>query len=125
MDGTSLVPYITGESNDPIYPFLVTEECTRIMNWGLRTDRYKFILARNRGYRKGPMRELYDLESDPDEMNNIAEARPDVAKEMEHTLEGWIARMMEKNGLTEDPLVANGLTLGADWRNWVKEHGYW
>lgn len=125
MEGTSLVPYLTGGRDEPIYPYLVTEECTRQMKWGLRKDGYKFILARQEDYQRNPMRELYDLSADPDEFNNIAEERPDLAREMEETLEGWIARLMEKNGLTEDPLVANGVPIGMSWLDWVKKHGYW
>ena len=125
MEGKSLVPCLKGELDEPIYPYLVTEECTRMIKWGLRTDKYKYILARERDYRNGPMRELYDLASDPHEMKNIAEERPDTARNLEDTLEGWISGMMKKNGLSEDPLVANGLTLGADWFKWVKRHGYW
>ncbi|MEA3344681.1 MAG: sulfatase [Chloroflexota bacterium] len=125
MEGESLVPYLNGERDEPLYPFLVTEECTRMMKWGLRTDRYKYILAREQDYLRGPMQELYDLQSDPHEMKDVAEEYPDVARELEDTLEGWIAEMMGKNGLTKDPLVANGLTLGTHWVEWVKEHGYW
>jgi arylsulfatase len=124
MEGTALTPYLSGERDDPIYPFLVTEECTRMMKWGLRTDQHKYILAREQDYLGGPMRELYDLQSDPSEMANLAEACPDLAAELEHTLEGWIAHMMEKNGLTADPLVAHGLTLGAGWVEWAGTHGY-
>ncbi len=32
--------------------------------------------------------------------------------------------MMQKNGLDEDPLVAQGITLGKDWRNWAREKGH-
>ena len=125
MEGQSLVPYLNGKLNEPIYPFLVTEECSRMMKWGLRTDEYKYILAREQDYRGRPMRELYDLKQDPHEMKNIAQERPEVASDLEDTLEGWISDMMKKNGLTTDPLVANGLTLGAAWVQWVKKHGYW
>ena len=125
MEGRSLVPYLRGELDEPIYPFLVTEECTRMMKWGLRTERYKYILAREEDYLRKPMRELYDLDSDPHEMTNLAGEFPDMAKELEDTLEKWIAVAMEKNGLTEDPLVSNGLTLGTQWTEWVKKHGYW
>ena len=56
---------------------------------------------------------------------SVTEEHPDIAEWLEDTLERWIAEMVEKNGLSEDPLVANGLTLGAHWIEWVKEHGYW
>ena len=56
---------------------------------------------------------------------SVTEEHPDIAKGLEDTLERWIAEMVEKNGLSEDPLVANDLMLGAYWVEWVKEHGYW
>lgn len=125
VEGHSLLPYLRGEFDEPLYPFLVAEECTRMMKWAIRTDAHKFILARQRDYRHGPMRELYDLKADPHEMNNIVEQEPEIARELEGMLEVWIAAMMRKTGLKVDPLVANGLTLGADWEKWVMEHGYW
>ena len=125
MEGHNLLPYLTGDADEPLYPFLVAEECTRMMKWAIRTNEYKFILSRERDYRNGPLRELYDLRADPDELVNLCEQRSDVAAHWERVLTDWIATMMRKNGLTEDPLVANGLTLAADWFKWVKEHGYW
>ena len=32
---------------------------------GIRTDQHSYIVAREQDYLKGPMRELYDLKSDP------------------------------------------------------------
>jgi len=39
------------------------------------------------------------------------------------SLPKWKRR--EKNGLTEDPLVANGLSVGTGWLRWVRERGCW
>ena len=40
--------------------------------------------------RDGVWRELYDLKRDPGEKNNIIEAEPDIARELEGELDGWI-----------------------------------
>jgi arylsulfatase A-like enzyme len=77
---------------------------------------HKFILAREEDFYHTRMRELYDLRSDPDELNNIADEEPDAARDLDARLEGWIAEMMSRNGLTEDPLVAHGITLGKAWK---------
>lgn len=45
--------------------------------WGCRVDKYKYIL--NRRYNT---EELYNLETDPDEKNNIAETNPDICKKL-------------------------------------------
>jgi arylsulfatase A-like enzyme len=125
MEGTSLVPYLKGERDEPIYSFLVTEECTRMKKWALRTDIYKFILAREQDYLGNPTRELYDLQEDPDEMNNIYEEHRDVGDELEQVLESWIQDMMVRNGLTVDPLIATELTLGKEWVKRAGEQIYW
>ncbi|HIC88341.1 MAG TPA: DUF4976 domain-containing protein [Anaerolineae bacterium] len=125
MEGHSLVPYLTGERNEPIYDRLITQECTWQAAWAIRTDEYKLILYREPGLHGEPMRELYDLRADPGERQNLAGQLPDVEAKLEAELEGWIQRMMAKNNLDQDPLVAQGITLGKEWKDWVKEKGYW
>jgi hypothetical protein len=63
------------------------------------------------------MRELYDLEADSDELHNIVDEAPHLATQLEQQLEAWIADQMKRNGLTEDPLVAHGLSLGKQWQD--------
>lgn len=116
MEGVSLAPLLRGADASPPHEFVVCQECTWQMKWALRTPRHKFILAREPDFYGTPMRELYDLERDPRELANIADAEPELAGRLEATLESWIADMMRKNGLTEDPLVKHGLTLGQGWK---------
>lgn len=117
MDGVSLAPYLRGERSDPVHGFIVSEECTWQMKWSLRTDTHKFILAREEDFYHTPMRELYDLRADPTELCNIAEEETATAAAMERTLEDWIAEHMRRKGLTVDPLVACGITLGKAWKD--------
>ncbi len=116
LEGTSLVPWMRGETDEPVREFVVSEECTWQMKWSLRTDAHKFILAREEDFYGTPMRELYDLRKDPNEMRNIAEDDPATAERLEARLEAWIAEMMARNGLLEDPLRAHGITLGRAWK---------
>ena len=95
---------------------VVSEECTWQMKWSIRTLTHKFILAREADFYGTPMRELYDLRTDPDELRNVAEEDPETARALEERLEAWIAGKMQQKGLTEDPLVAHGLTLGKAWK---------
>jgi arylsulfatase A-like enzyme len=127
IEGTSLLPLITGDSDAPLYDRLITQECSWQAKWALRTDEYKFILSRDQGrdLHGMPPRELYHLPTDPGELQNVADREPKVAAKMESELEEWISRMMQKNGLAQDPLVAQGITLGKPWRQWVKEREYW
>jgi arylsulfatase A-like enzyme len=112
MEGTCLTPLLSGETNAPVRDFIVCEECTWQMKWAIRTLTHKFILAREPDVYGRPMRELYDLRHDPDELDNIAERDPERAGALERQLEGWIAEKMKINGLTEDPLISHGLSLG-------------
>jgi arylsulfatase A-like enzyme len=54
------------------------------------TDRYK--LVRYRGYEKYPdAYEMYDLSDDPEELNNIYQARPEVARDLSAIMaEQWV-----------------------------------
>jgi hypothetical protein len=112
MEGISLAPRLRGETNAPTRPHVVCEECTWQMKWALRTSTHKFILARQPDVYGTPARELYDLVADPQELHNIASGQPALARALEDTLEQWIHAKMAQNELTEDPLVAHGLTLG-------------
>ncbi|RKY04890.1 sulfatase [Candidatus Poribacteria bacterium] len=125
MEGKSLLPYLRGESDEPIYSRIITQECTWQAKWAIRTDEYKLIAAREPDLHNMPMRELYHLKTDPEELNNIYLERWEVAEKLEAELEGWIKRMMEKNGLSQDPLVEQGITLGRRWHRWVEEKRYW
>jgi len=116
IEGVSLAPLARGESAGPLRDFVVSEECTWQVKWSIRTQDHKCILAREEDFYHTPMRELYDLRDDPDELRNIAEEAPETAGDLEQRLEAWIAEMMARNGLTEDPLVTHGLTLGRAWK---------
>ncbi len=112
MEGVSLVPWMDGTAAGPVREFIVCEECTWQMKWALRTPEHKFILARQPDVYGTPMRELYDLRADPDELDNLAERLPELATRMEALLEDWIAEKAAMRGLPGDPLPAHGLTLG-------------
>ncbi len=118
MEGANWVEALrSGEpSKGPQREFLTTQECTWQMKWGLRTKDRKFILARETDFYGTPMRELYDLEADPQELHNIADARPEEVRTLEARLEGWITEKMAQNGLAQDPLMAHGITLGQRWK---------
>ncbi|HPO13665.1 MAG TPA: sulfatase [Candidatus Hydrogenedentes bacterium] len=114
MEGKSLVPWLRGDRQDAVRESIVCQECTWQMKWALRTPEYKFILARQPDVYGTPLRELYDLRSDPRELVNMVERCPEIARTMEQQLEEWIEEKMRRNGLTKDPLLAHGLTLGKE-----------
>lgn len=81
--GVSLWPLI--KEGKPVvgrntgYAYLETLYSKTFMNWselrGMRTDRWKFILA--------PRPELYDLETDPAEKENVVERNPAQADQLQ------------------------------------------
>jgi arylsulfatase A-like enzyme len=111
VEGESMWRLMTGEERAGGRDRVVSLECTWQAKWSLRTDRYKFILARIPDMYGNPSRELYDLQSDPGEQHNRALEQPDVAAAMEDELEGWIADRLKAQGATEDPLLKHGISL--------------
>ena len=117
MEGQSLVPLLERKSDHRLHETVVSAESTWQVKWSLRTDRYKFILAREPDWYGNPMRELYDIQSDAHELYNLAETEGAVAAEMECDLENWIAERLKITGKTVDPLIEQGVSLGKRWKN--------
>lgn len=111
MDGTSFWPLLTGGTSSGGHDDVVSAECTWQAKWSLRDDQRKLIVSRDGGLHGGPRLELYDLERDPSEENNLAEVDVDTTREMEARLEGWIAKRLEELGRDEDPLMEQGISL--------------
>ena len=108
LDGKSFLPQLTGKEEPSGYDRVVGLESTWQSKYYLRTDRYKFILARYPDLLGNPDRELFDLQADPGEDHNIAPDEPQIAAEMEKELEAFVAEKMEAAGRTEDPVVKEG-----------------
>jgi len=79
LGGQSLVPLLEGEI-DEIRDYAVGGHHNR--EWYLRTERWTYLFPLDEG--KEP--ELYDREKDPDEKENLIEARPELAKNLELSL---------------------------------------
>ncbi len=126
MEGKSAAAHIKGESEEALSSTLYTQECTYQAKWGIRTSQYKLILSRGEDDIHGlPPVELYDLEKDPDEQENIADKRRELAEELKGKLENWIEIMAQKNNLREDPLKKRVPPLAKNWKRFVSKYGYW
>jgi arylsulfatase A-like enzyme len=103
MDGQSLVPLLEGGDTGSHQEFFLSE-CTWMRKQGWRTSRYKLIQALEPDLYGLPTWELYDLDEDPGELDNIADDRPDLVDSLRKDMDGWKARRMAESG-NPDPLA--------------------
>jgi arylsulfatase A-like enzyme len=87
VHGRSLIPLIQGEPLPEVAAHIaaVGESLQGAKNWrvGIRTSEWKYVFApQNLAIRE----ELYRLQSDPDELRNLAKKRPQVAQELRNKL---------------------------------------
>lgn len=107
MEGVSLLPCVYG-LRDGNYDEVYLSEATWQVKRGLRTARWKFIDSIEQDPHGGPMQELYDLQSDPDEQHNLIDQQPDVARELKQKLDAWVAKRLQETGRSVDPLREQG-----------------
>lgn len=102
LDGRSLLPLIKGQTSkgyDEVYSSIGFVTCKRTI---VTTDKMKLIKTIESGlWPETPPVELYNLNEDPDEVNNLA----NKDKNMRHKLEFRMSKWVEKNlGKKPDPL---------------------
>lgn len=100
IDGKSLWPLIRGEK-ERNYDKIFLSECAWQAARGIRTESYKYIETYDSGPYTRPPRELYDLEKDPAEEQNIIEQHPELAQEFHMTLKQWVKDTLAKR---KDPM---------------------
>ena len=84
MAGESLLPLLRNDE-PPAFDAVVTEKEVRgesALRFGFRTERWKFLYDG-----KTDRTLLYDLDDDPGETENVADANPDVVEEFERQLD--------------------------------------
>ena len=98
VEGTSVLPLIRGSSMPESIAFIenaVRRNPTRPgHSIGLRTSKWKYYRSLDDSTKDIS---LYDLENDPNEINNIHESYPDIVKNLEKILSD-----MRKNAITLD-----------------------
>ena len=93
IDGKSLLPLLKGEVlRDEIFMEQVTQKR------GVRTKKWKFIHDIMRG-----TFELYDLEKDPLETENLIETEKDKAEELQEKMNRWVRENIERG--CKDPII--------------------
>ena len=107
LEGKSLVPCIEGE-RDGNYSELFLSEATWEVKRAYRDEKWKFIQAYEPDPHGRPMQELFDLEADPTEQNNIAEQNPEIVKLLGAKLEAWVEQRLQQTGREQDPIIEQG-----------------
>jgi len=140
IDGISLLPFIDGkksEENRPLFFYWTRHSPELYSNIALQKGRYK--LVGNADYNSSPDKfELFDIEQDPFERNNIVKDHPDRAAEMKieldltfRELEGS-GNLVEKprivvGSVHENPVILNRNDADGQWGIWEQEEifGLW
>lgn len=140
LDGKSFAPLLKGENvnvRDEFFCELTWHDKYHPMR-GIRTNRYKYVKnfedgpqiympvdihkslsgpdVREQYYVPNELEELYDLEEDPLERNNVID-HPDyreVAQELREKVSGWMAS-------TNDPLLSGEKIPGIESKKWAEE----
>ena len=102
-EGKSLIPCAKGKRAGN-YKEVFFSEATWEVKRGYTDGKWKYINSIEQDYHGRPMRELFDLENDPDEQNNIAEANPKVVKKLQKKLDDWVAKRLKETKTKKDPL---------------------
>jgi arylsulfatase A-like enzyme len=108
MEGLSLLPTAVG-LRDANYDTLYLSEATWELKRGVRTARWKFIQSLEPDRHGRPLQELFDLEADPAEQDNVVDQHPDVRRDLEDRLHAWVQRRLDETGRTTDPLREQGI----------------
>ena len=109
MQGRNLLPHFAaGRIPDAAGIYLT--ECTWMRKRGWRTPRWKLIRALEPDFYGKPSVELYDLEQDPDEQENLAPTQPEVVAQLTAAMEAHVARRLAETGLP-DPSIAQAEML--------------
>ncbi len=106
FDGRSLMSLARGEEASFESEFYISE-CTWMRKHGWRTPGWKLMIALEPDFHFKPEIELYNLVEDPEENNNLAEARPDVVANLRARMEAFIAKREAETGLT-NPMLTQG-----------------
>lgn len=88
FQGRSLLPLARGETEEG-YEFIFSNQGLWQAKRVISDGRWKLIKAIDNGFWPAPALELYDLENDPGELNNLAESELRKAMELELRLRRW------------------------------------
>lgn len=115
-DGESFAPAIRVEAGGPDRDFLVWDHGLYTVQRAVRTRRHLMVRTYHPGeYTHFEPAELYDMEADPYQTTNLADAQGDVVAACQGRLDQWVADQKAKGDVDGDPIdaiVAERTTTG-------------
>jgi choline-sulfatase len=102
-DGGSFARAIT-QGRDCGHEYLVISQCAHVCQRSVRLGPWLYMRTYHDGYHLFPDAMLFNLEDDPHEQHNLADARPEVVREAVHRLNQWHDVMMKTMPYDVDPL---------------------
>ena len=73
---------------------LIVSQCAHVAQRGVRFGQWMYMRTWHDGFHLFPDEMLFDVEADPHEQNDLAEARPDVVADAAGRLATWHEEMM-------------------------------
>ncbi|MBR1920016.1 MAG: sulfatase [Spirochaetales bacterium] len=95
-DGISFAKQLR-DGSDGGRDHLVVSQCAHVCQRSVRFDKWMYIRTYHDGYHLTEADELFDIEADPHETENLAEKYPEVVWHGCYLLEHWVAEQMQKN----------------------------
>lgn len=92
-EGHSLLPLITEKARPDFNQYIFTENSFGGVS--IRTEKWKLISFPEKI-------ELYDLENDPGEKNNLAERRPEIVRQLLQEMQAWQTRRDKQHTLSQE-----------------------
>lgn len=116
MDGISLYPVLTGKEEAteerPLFFVWARGYPQRYTNMAVRSGRYKLV-GQNKHGESDELLQLYDLEADPYELEDVSEQHPDVKDSLHKDLDNWYEEIILSPHLLEQPRMS----IGSDHEN--------
>ncbi len=142
FDGVSLWPLLTGKVDPSAWPdrFLFTQwhrgdAPEKYRSFAARDQRYKLVRA-NTFRNLRPLFELFDIEADPYERQNLAMEHPEIVERLRSAYSDWLDDVSQTRGFEPPPRIHLGSPLEnpttltpQDWRGPTADGatglGYW
>lgn len=102
-DGTSFLPAVQGKELEG-RDYLVLEHGLYACQRAVCDQKWFYIHTFHEGFYDFPEIVLYDLENDPHQTKNVANAYPQMVALMEGRLQQWVEENMNKNSHKIDPM---------------------